>query len=139
MEKKEFTHMHGGDLDAIELHYGIPKKEIIDFSGNINPMGFPESVKKLLIENIDLVSIYPDKEYKALRESIAQYTGADVEDITVGNGSTELISVFIKSENPKNSVILGPAYSEYEHELTVLGSKIKYFPLEEKDDFNINF
>ena len=46
MEK--LMHMHGGDLDAIEKKYGIPKKEIIDFSGNINPLGFPESVKKSL-------------------------------------------------------------------------------------------
>ncbi len=36
------THMHGGDLDAIERVYGIPKNEISDFSGNINPLGFPK-------------------------------------------------------------------------------------------------
>ena len=35
-------HMHGGDLDAIEREYGIPKNEISDFSGNINPLGFPK-------------------------------------------------------------------------------------------------
>ena len=35
-------HMHGGDLDAIEREYGIPKNEISDFSGNINPFGFPK-------------------------------------------------------------------------------------------------
>ena len=138
MKKTTVVHMHGGDLDAIELKYGIPKNEIIDFSGNINPMGFPESVKNELIKNIDLVSTYPDKNYSALRKSIAEYTGADAEDITVGNGSTELISVFIKSVKPENSVILGPAYSEYEHELKVLGSNIFYFPLEEKDNFKIN-
>ena len=39
MSKK---HHHGGDLDSIQRHYGIPKAEIIDFSGNINPLGFPK-------------------------------------------------------------------------------------------------
>lgn len=131
-------HMHGGDLDAIEQKYGIPKNEIIDFSGNINPMGFPESVKDSLIKNIDIVSTYPDKNYTSLRESIAEYTGADAQNITVGNGSTELISVFIKSENPKKSVIMGPAYSEYENELRSLGSEIVYFPLKEKENFRLN-
>ena len=126
-------HMHGGDLDAIEQKYGIPKKQIIDFSGNINPMGFPKSVKEALIKNIDIVSTYPDKSYTSLRESIARYTGADAENITVGNGSTELISVFIKSEKPKKSVIMGPAYSEYENELSSLGSEIVYFPLKENE------
>ena len=64
----QLVHMHGGDLDAIEKQYGIPKKEIIDFSGNINPLGFPESVKKALAENLDIVSIYPDKNYTAFGE-----------------------------------------------------------------------
>ncbi len=133
MEK--LMHMHGGDLDAIEKKYGIPKKEIIDFSGNINPLGFPESVKKALAENLDVISVYPDKNYTALRKSIAAYTGADYENIKVGNGSTELISVFIKSVNASKSIILGPAYSEYENELKVSGSKFEYFPLKEEDNF----
>ena len=41
-----FTHMHGGDLDAIERVYGVPKSEISDFSGNINPLGFPSQPRK---------------------------------------------------------------------------------------------
>ena len=76
---ENLIHQHGGDLDAIERRYGIPKKEIVDFSGNINPLGFPESVKKELAENLDIVSSYPDKNYTALKKSISQYTGADSE------------------------------------------------------------
>ncbi len=135
---EKLVHMHGGDLDAIERKYGIPKNEITDFSGNINPLGFPESVKKELAANLSIISRYPDKNYTALRKSIAAYTGADFENIRVGNGSTELISIFIKSVNPQKSIILGPAYSEYAHELEVVGSNFEYFPLEEADDFNIN-
>lgn len=72
-------HQHGGDLDAIEKQYHIPKKEIIDFSGNINPFGFPASVKKSLVQNLDILSVYPDKNYTTLRKAIANYTGADFE------------------------------------------------------------
>ena len=42
------THAHGGDLDAIQRTYGIPKEEIIDFSGNINPLGFPKRAEDAL-------------------------------------------------------------------------------------------
>ena len=48
-------HQHGGDLDLIEKLYGIRKDEIWDFSGNINPLGFQESVKKAIEENVDIV------------------------------------------------------------------------------------
>ena len=126
---------HGGDLDAIEKTYGIPKNEIIDFSANINPLGFPESVKKALAENIDIVKVYPDKDYLKLRESISQYTGAKVEHITVGNGSTELISTFINTVNAKNTIIVGPAYSEYEKSASLAGGAYKYFELKEANHF----
>ena len=43
---EKLVHMHGGDLDAIERKYGIPKNEIIDFSGNINPSWLSRKRKK---------------------------------------------------------------------------------------------
>ena len=61
------THAHGGDLDAIQRTYGIPKEEIIDFSGNINPLGFPKRAEDALKENLHLICTYPDKKYKALK------------------------------------------------------------------------
>lgn len=136
--KENLTHMHGGDLDAIERLYGIPKNEIVDFSGNINPLGFPESVRKLLADNIDIVSAYPDKKYVKLRESIASYTGTKPEFVSVGNGSTELISVFIKAVNAKKTIIMGPAYSEYENAVSVMDGSFEYFPLKEEDNFKLN-
>lgn len=135
---ENLIHQHGGDLDAMERNYHIPKKEILDFSGNINPLGFPESVKKELAAHLDIISTYPDKEYTALRQAISVYTGADPAHIVVGNGSTELISTFIQTISAKKTLILGPAYSEYEREVQLCGSRFIYFPLEEKNDFIVD-
>lgn len=131
-------HQHGGDLDAIQSLYGIPREEIIDFSGNINPLGFPKSVEKALAENLRIISTYPDKRYTALREAISRYTGAAAEHIVVGNGSTELISAFIQAKHAKRAVILGPAYSEYEREIALSDGDFVYFPLKEEDGFRLN-
>lgn len=132
------THAHGGNLDAIEQMYHIPKAEIMDFSGNINPLGFPDSVKKAIVENLDIVSIYPDQNYTALKNAIAKYTGASPSSIVVGNGSTELISTFIQAINAEKTVILGPAYSEYEREASLTGGVFSYFPLRKRDGFLVN-
>ena len=134
----ELTHKHGGDLDAVEAAYGIPKDQIIDFSGNVNPLGFPPHTARALAEHIALVSRYPDKGYRKLRESIGRYTGADPETIVVGNGSTELISGFIGALCPRCALILGPAYSEYENSVRVCGGSFTYFPLKEEDDFRLD-
>lgn len=131
-------HQHGGDLDAIQRLYGIPREEIIDFSGNINPLGFPKAVEKALAENLHIISTYPDKRYTALREAIGRYTGADAAHIVVGNGSTELISTFIQTVQAKRAIILGPAYSEYEREIALSGGDFIYFPLKEEDGFQLD-
>ena len=57
------------DLDAIERKYNIPKNEISDFSGNINPMGFPENVKMELIEK----PFSPSVLVARIRANLAQY------------------------------------------------------------------
>ena len=134
----ETNHAHGGNLDAIERIYNIPKSEIMDFSGNINPLGFPALVKETMAKNLDMVSIYPDQNYTALKQAIAEYTGADASSIVVGNGSTELISTFIKTVHAQKTLILGPAYSEYEREAAICGSTFSYFPLKKRDGFLIN-
>lgn len=132
------THAHGGDLDAIQRTYGIPREEIIDFSGNINPLGFPKKAEAALRENLHLVQTYPDKNYLALKKAIGTYTGADPAHIVVGNGSTELISTFIQTVNAKHSLLMGPAYSEYEREVCRIGGQFSYFPLKEEEDFRLN-
>lgn len=82
------------------------RKEISDFSGNINPFGFPKKAAEKLAQNISIVCNYPDKNYIALKNSISLYTGAKPENIVVGNGSTELISTFIKSVCAKKTIIM---------------------------------
>ncbi len=134
----QLIHQHGGDLDAIERKYGISKNEIKDFSGNINPLGFPKTAQKALAENLDIISTYPDKKYTALRQAISKYTGANSPHIVVGNGSTELISTFIQTIHAKKSIIIGPSYSEYEREITLRGGSFSYFPLKEENNFCID-
>lgn len=134
----QLVHQHGGDLDAIQKQYGIARDEIKDFSGNINPLGFPKSVETALANNLHIISTYPDKRYTALREAIAEYTHANPDNIVVGNGSTELISTFIQTIDAKNSIIIGPAYSEYEREVALVGGAFTYFPLKEEDNFKTN-
>lgn len=126
---------HGGDIYSIAREYGFKPEEILDFSGNINPLGTPESVKKMIIDNIDILSRYPDPEYIDLRRAISEYTGVRQENIIVGNGGTELISLFFKVLNPKSGLILMPTYSEYEREIKINGGHYEYYRLKEEDEF----
>lgn len=136
--KKSKHYQHGGDLEAIEEYYGIPRHKLIDFSSNVNPLGISPKAKKELAQNLDLISTYPDRKYTQLRQKISKYTGADFESILVGNGSTELISLFITLIHPKKSLIIGPTYSEYEREIFLTGGKAEYYPLKEELNFQLD-
>lgn len=131
-------HFHGSDLEKVAAHYKIDQDSIVNFSGNVNPLGLSQNIQTQLAKHIDLIAKYPDRDYNNLRASIATYIDVDKEDIIVGNGSTELISLFIKCLQPKNALIIGPTYSEYEREIFINNGKSKYFPLLEEDDFNID-
>jgi len=128
-------HFHGSDLEKIEAVYGIKKEDITSFSANVNPLGVSPLLRSTLASHIDAITSYPDREYTSLRECIAAYTGTDASQVIVGNGSTELISLFIQIEHPKKAMILSPTYSEYEREISLGGGTTLYYPLREKDDF----
>ena len=131
-------HFHGSDLEKIEKIYGIRKEEIISFSANVNPLGISPLLRRTLTEHIDAITAYPDREYTSLRQCIAGYCGCEAEHVIVGNGSTELISLFIQIEHPKKAMIIGPTYSEYEREISLGGGTTLYYPLREDNDFHLN-
>ncbi len=131
-------HFHGSDLEAIEAVYGVKKEEITSFSANVNPLGVSPLLRQTLADKIDVITTYPDREYTSLRTCIARYAGCEPQYVIVGNGSTELISLFIQIKHPKKSLIIGPTYSEYEREISLGGGTSLYYPLKEEDNFNIN-
>lgn len=135
-EQKE--HFHGSDLEKIEKTFGVKKEEITSFSANINPLGISCRLRKELPLHIDAITSYPDREYTDLRKSIGEYIQTDYQSILVGNGSTELISLVIQLLHPKKACIIGPTYSEYEHEILLGGGHACYFQLHEEENFCLN-
>ena len=119
---------HGANLYELSKNLGLSKSDLLDFSSNINPLGCSLLAKKHVIDNIDMVSIYPDPNYIDLKNSISNYCKCQSENIILGNGATELISGFINNLNPNNALLISPVYSEYEKELNKIGCNIdKYF------------
>lgn len=135
---KHKDHFHGSDLEKIKEIYHIKKEDITSFSANVNPLGISPLLRETLAKHVDAITNYPDRDYTQLRKSICAYTGANFENIIVGNGSTELISLFIQTTHPKKALILGPTYSEYEREISLEGGHTLYYPLKEENNFQMD-
>ena len=129
---------HGANLYELSAKYGFSKEDFMDFSSNINPFGSSKKAKQYVIDNIDMVSMYPDPEYVELKKSISIYCKCNSENIVLGSGATELISSFIGTVNPKKAVLVSPAYSEYEKELNKIGCEIKKYYSKKENHFEID-
>ena len=129
---------HGANLYDLSRKYGFSKDEFLDFSSNINPFGTSAKAKNYVINNINMVSTYPDPDYINLKKSISSYCNCNTKNIVLGGGATELISSFINILKPKKAILLSPAYSEYERELNKNNCEIiKYFS-KDYNDFKID-
>ena len=133
--KKETTAFHGSDLEKIEAAYGIKKEDIINFAANVNPLGFSKKAAGVLADDLSIISRYPDPAYTRLKNAISSYTNADSNNIILGNGVTELLSLFLSIINPLKAVVIGPTYSEYEKDLKRLGCEICHIDASETNDF----
>ncbi len=157
-EKETEMDFHGGNIYKVFREKNI--KEILDYSSNINPYGIPESLKKRITENLEVLERYPDPDYVELRQKLANLNKVNLSDIILGNGATEVIFLFMKVINPKKILIVSPTFGEYERALKAteisgdtvsLSSsngdnknienkkiEIEYFELKESDDFKLN-
>lgn len=132
------SNSHGANLYELSKKYGFDYEKILDFSSNINPFGASKKALDYIKNHIDIVSIYPDPEYRELKSSISNYCKCEAEHILLGNGATSLISGYIKAINPKKSLLIQPAYSEYESELLEINSEILTFQLTKENSFKID-
>ncbi len=129
---------HGGNISEISRRYGIDEDKIIDFSANINPLGYPPGLKETIIKEFDSVLNYPDIDSVELVSRLSQYHDIGGEHIIVGNGSTEFMYSIPLTFKPQKALIVTPAFSEYKKGLKMAGAKVSYFQTDEKEAFSIN-
>jgi len=109
--------VHGGNIYEIKRRY---KKDVIDFSANINPLGLTKTVKEELAKCYRLILHYPDPDARNLTKQIAEYWEIDEQNILTGNGSTELIYLIAHAFKPEKTLIPVPTFSEYERAVALL-------------------
>ena len=116
---------HGGNIQEVCSDYGLEPGRLLDFSANINPLGYPPALPKALREGLPSILHYPDINCTDLRRAIAQKTRHKEEDILIGNGSTELMYLIPRAFRPQGGVVFEPTYSEYSRALRLAGASIE--------------
>ncbi|MHC4267520.1 MAG: threonine-phosphate decarboxylase CobD [Planctomycetota bacterium] len=108
---------HGGNINQVCDKYGLNPDKIIDFSASINPIGYPEAIRKVVSEQFNDVLNYPDSESTDLRKIIADEISCAESNVIIGNGSNELFYLIPRALKPKQGVLMQPTFSEFKDAL----------------------
>ena len=98
---------------------------------------YRDLLKKLGESDITL-NYYPDDSYSELKKEINNYVGYEPKNITVGNGSSELLDLCVKTFVDKDETILSldPTFSMYSIYAQVFSAK--YIGAKAEEDFKLN-
>ena len=122
---------HGG--------YRGGRKDVLDFSININPLGMPEGLRKRLEAALDDLGRYPEISGEVARNKIAEDIGAAPENVILGNGAIELIYLFARGVHPERALIPVPTFNEYRRALSMNGcGEVCELTLSPEDDFALD-
>jgi threonine-phosphate decarboxylase len=115
--------VHGGIFsNGLEHDLGL-----LDFSSNVNPLGFPSQVRDVF-KNFSHISVYPDPNSNELKTHLQKYTEIPKDQIVIGNGATEIIYNYCNAFLRKQKVLISiPTFGEYESAAKLNGAKLYFF------------
>lgn len=113
----------------------VGRREVLDFSVNINPLGPPASVLAVLRRELPAIACYPDPSCRALTERIAAEHSVTPDAVVIGNGSNELIYAIARAFRPRRVAVAEPTYTEYLRASLLVGAEVNHW-LAEGDHFD---
>ncbi len=120
----------------------VPVRYALNVNENTHPI--PEAVVSDIVESLAhavlTLNRYPDREFTALRESLADYLGDDisVEQVWAANGSNEIIQQTLQAFGGPGRSVLGfpPTYSM--HPIIAAGTGTAWLTAERDVDYRIS-
>ena len=122
---------HGGDLTLAQTKF--QRRQLIDFSANMNPLGPPQAVWQALLENLPGIVNYPDPYARGLKAALADYLGVEPANLALGNGSIELIYLLPRIFAFPSALVPAPGFSEYDYAVRLAQCQCRYVYLQPPD------
>lgn len=85
----------GKPIDELERELGI--ENIIKLASNENPLGCSPRVLKAVESTLSELAIYPDGNGFALKQALADFYHRPIEEITLGNGSNDILELVARA------------------------------------------
>lgn len=130
---------HGGNpWVLLEPSAGDPSG-ILDFSVDVNPLGPPPALGRLLAEAAPRAAWYPEPTYRELREAAARAEGVSPENVLPGNGTADLIHLLSRWKAGGRTGVFVPTFTEYERAAAADAGLVTPWVAAEADGFAPRF
>lgn len=132
--------VHGGDPAAAAARLGLknPSEIRCDFSVNVNPIGPPPVLGTVMSRLVDYARKYPPVYAAEAAQALAEAHGVNPESVSVGNGSTEIMSWVLQALKPSECAWACPCYAGYREVCEAAGLPGKGI-LTARSDFTVSF
>ena len=98
----------GKPVEELTREYGI--SDVVKLASNENPIGCSPQVTLAITEQLGQLARYPDGNGYYLKQALADFNDIDIERITLGNGSNDLLDILARSFVGSDDAIV---YSQY--------------------------
>ncbi|MDN3399230.1 histidinol-phosphate transaminase [Psychrobacter sp. APC 3426] len=98
----------GKPVEELTREYGV--SDVVKLASNENPIGCSPQVTLAITEQLGQLARYPDGNGYYLKQALADFNSVDVEQITLGNGSNDLLDILARGFVSCDDAIV---YSEY--------------------------
>lgn len=126
-------------FDVLSARIGREPSQIIKLDANENPYG-PLPVVREALASMEFPHIYPDPESRALRKSLAAFTGVDEEYLLAGSGADELIDLLMRVFLDPDDCIIScpPTFGMYSFDSELNAARCIEIPRNTDFSLNIN-
>ncbi len=129
---------HGGNIQDLAKKLGCAVDDIIDMSCNLNPLGPPETIEQVIVDNLIKIRSLPEPDALTMRKGFADFHGIDQTNVVAGNGTTWFIYTIPKALGSKKVIIAGPTYSDYKDACLMHKIDFKHCIAKESSQFDLD-
>ena len=128
---------HGGNVWQASADMGCYIEDLIDFSSNVNPLGPPQWVYRLIDSMKPAIKYYPDPFCVRLKSRLANWYNIEPTEILPGNGTSQFMYLLPQAIRPARAVIPVPSYVDYECGAKAAGIPVLRVIMSKDDQFRL--
>jgi len=119
----------GKPIEEAEKQLGI--RHVVKLASNENPLGPSPRAIEAIRDAAGRVHRYPDSRGNDLREALGRRLGLPVDQVVLGNGSTELVEILAKTflSRERGAVVAEQSFIMYSIAVKAMGAPLRLVPL----------